>query len=426
MVFASTAFVKSPNSGAALVLIVFALDTIFVGLPSVNLGLNVYASDIVFALLFSAGILRYVEGYTKVTRTRLAVIVMVTLYILAFARGASAFGIKQAGQGSRLLFYFDAGTFYFSSFMFLRRQQERMVRLWFYTTWVLIGVSVFRWVATIIGLGIASTWERMETSPMRVLNSAQAMFLCIAFYFSCITISGHKAKLQEKVLVYLLPPILILLQHRTVWIVLIVGLMWIFSKQTRALRRSLATALVVLAIAVPLIFFAFDPSYMIAMLVNSATDPSTFLWRVEGWSQLLGDANLTMVDYIIGQPAGYDQSRIIGKTLVEADPHNFYVQTFLSQGIVGLIVLLWLYCSQTTRFWKLRKKKSRFPRYLPKYMLGVFLISQMVFFVAYPPNYDQSLILGMAVGMGASRLGARKRVNVGTAAELTSPGEALA
>lgn len=426
-VLISSAFVKSPNSGAGLVLVTFAMETIFVVFPPLPLGLNVFPPDIVFVLLFSAAILRYLLGEVRLTRRRAVVIVMALLFMVALARGVSAFGLKEAGVQSRKLFYFYAGVLYFSSFNFTRQQQRKIIETWFHVAWLVVAIVIFRWFATGMGLEIAASWEDPSgASIMRVVNAGNAMFLCVALFFAISLISIRRSTLGQRALACVLPPMLILLQHRTVWVVLLFGLMWLFSRQTRVLRKVLVAVLVALVIVVPLIFFVFDSSYVMGVLVKSATDPSTLIWRVSGWRQLLADRKASPIDYVIGQPAGTDESRVINNTLVDANPHNFYVQTFLCQGVLGLVLLLWLYISQIRQFRKARSTATSRRAYLPLRTWALFLYAQMLFFMTYPPNYDQVLIVGIAVGISSSVFCIRTRKRVRTNLTTLSVNEGLA
>jgi O-antigen ligase len=202
--------------------------------------------------------------------------------------------------------------------------------------------------------------------------------------------------------------------------------MWLFSKQTWQLRRILIAAVGLLILAIPLIFFVFDSSFVAETMMASATDPSTLIWRIAGWRQLLMDRKATPVDYLIGQPAGTDQSRVIGTTVVDANPHNFYVQTFLCEGIAGILVLLWLYVARIRKFRKSPKRVFLQRTYFPERMWAMFLCAQMLFFLAYSPSYDQTLVLGMAVGIGSTQLCVRSRMRTRLRAPMPSAVEGLA
>jgi hypothetical protein len=422
----SYAFVKSPNSGAALLLVLFTVGILWVDYPPLPFGLNVFPPDIVFSLLFSAGILRYLLGKTRLTRQRALVLAMTLLFLLALARGILTFGIKQAGVPSRSLFYVYAGAIYFSSFNFRRWQQRKIIQYWLNAAWAVAIIVILRWIATGMGMEIVESWKEAEASSMRVINAGQTMFLCVALFFALILVSRQRATSGQHALVYVLLPMVILLQHRTVWVVFLFGMMWLFSKQTQALRKVLIAVLGVLLIAIPLILTFFDTAYVTEALLRSATDPTTLIWRVAGWRQLIVDRKASPIDYIIGQPAGADESRVINNSRVEANPHDFYVQTFLSEGTLGLGLLLWLYISQIRLFRKGRRSVAPRREYMPYRMWGLFLIAHMLYFITYSQNYDQSLILGMAVGISSSTLAVRSRSRVSAKVARHSTSEGFA
>jgi O-antigen ligase len=82
------------------------------------------------------------------------------------------------------------------------------------------------------------------------------------------------------------------------------------------------------------------------------------------------------------------------------DPHNFYVQTLLRGGAVGLALLLMTYVGTLARLLRPKDEPGRLT--LPPRLVFVMLVTQMAFILAYHMPYEQAVWLGLAVGMAAS------------------------
>ena len=169
------------------------------------------------------------------------------------------------------------------------------------------------------------------------------MFLCVAFFFSLLLKASDKGSAWERKLCYLLGPVLLLLQHRTVWVVTLLGLLWLFRGQTRLLRRFVIAGAALTVLGGILLATAFRDDFVMESLQDSATNPDTFIWRVGGWYQLIFLRNANLFHFLLGDPFGTGFSRVIGGFRVDVNPHNFYVGIYLRFGLLGLLVLIWLF-----------------------------------------------------------------------------------
>jgi len=388
-------FVDSPVRGAGLMLAAWVAETVAVEFPPIPLGLSVYPQDFVFGLLFAAGILRYLLRRARLTPSRVLILGLMALLLLSLARGISIYGVKIAGVEVRGLFWFYCGCFYFSSFSFGRLTTARLVRQWHLAACALLAIAVFRWIATGVHLPIAESWSDPAQPAMRVLNSNGALFLCVAFFFSIFLHLSHAGAAWQRKLYLLLGPAILLLQHRTVWIVTLAGLAILFREHTRALRMAALTIAAMLAVGTVLLFSAFGADFVVASLQSSATSSDTLVWRVAGWSQLLFDRTTGFAGYLIGDPFGAGFARLLGRNRVEVSPHNFYVETFLRLGILGVILVIWLYGSQLRACRTLAAHAST--RFSAR-VFQVFLLVHLIYFMTYNLGYEQSLVLGLIVG----------------------------
>ncbi len=401
LILGSIVFLSSPRRAAVIVLIIYVADTIWVGLPPVQIGLHIYAQDVLFALLLCAAMLRYMLGMARIERSRLAALTLLALVLLSTVRGIAAYGAAQAGVECRGFFWLFAGIVYFSSFGYSRKRIAGMIRLWQKGAYALIMIAVFRWIATGFHLPIAATWSDPYQPPMRVLDASAAMFLCVAFFFSLAMKASHTGDRWQQNLYYVIGPALILLQHRTIWVVTALGIMWMFRRNAMLLRRSLFAAGAAICAAAVFIASTFGLHFMIESLQQSATTDNTLIWRIAGWYQLVFLRTADTSHLLFGDAFGTGFARMIGNSDVVVGPHNFYVETYLRLGIVGLCLLVWFFVQELRTCNRLAALSIPAKACLNPRLWGLVIVSQMVYSITYNPGYEQSVIIGMIVGLNA-------------------------
>jgi hypothetical protein len=388
-----------PISGIILVVAVFLYQVLIVTVPPIPLGVLIYPADIVSVLLFVVGILRCTVGKRKLKGMQWIPIALLVLFLISLTRGLGAFGLKEAGNESREWFYFLSGVLYFSTFKLNLRLLKRLITIWMVASVILVGIAVFRWLATVAGLSIVAQWQVQGASSIRVLNAEEALFLAVAFFASIfMSVSRTGPHWQRKVF-YLLGPIILLLQHRTVWGVMIIGSLWLGLQDSRFRKRAIGAiaGIAIIGIVLTVFLFGHQSDIATASLQNSATDDSSFLWRVAGWYELLfNNPALNMLNGIIGQPFGTGFRRVLAGALVEVAPHNWYVQTFLQLGIIGLFLEIGMFMSGIRRL-------NHMPVQLQKYIYpdarfwSLILLLQLVYFFTYSASFVQSILTGIAI-----------------------------
>ena len=396
-------FLRSPQRGAVFLLAVYVADTLWVGLPSIPLGIHIYAQDLLFVFLLAAAGLRYLLGLSRLTPSRMAVLILLALVLSSIVRGIATYGATQAGVESRGFFWLFVGMTYFSSFEYDEKRLAGIIRLWQIAACALIAIAIFRWIATGLHMGIAASWTEPDAPAMRVLDAAEAMFLCIAFFFSMTLKASHNGSKWQQNLYYLIGPALILLQHRTVWAVSALGMFWMLRRHARLLRKSLSAIAVTLSVGVALVTATFGVDLVTDSLMGSATSSTSFIWRVAGWYQLVFLRTADMAHLFLGDPFGTGFERVIANVKVDVTPHSFYVETYLRLGILGLAILLWFFGSQFRACRRLALRTSASDAYINPRIWGLFILFQLAFSITYNPGYEQSMIIGMIVGLNALR-----------------------
>jgi hypothetical protein len=390
---------SKPLGAAFLIVVTYVLEVLLISFPPVNVGLLIYPQDIVFTLLFVAALLRYVFGMTKAHGTKRIVLLLVVLFSISLLRGFATYGLKQAGVGARTSFYFLSGVAYFSSFGFTPGMRKKLTTLWLAACAILVGIAVFRWIATLVGLSIVSQWQNPANPDIRVLNASQAMFLAIGFFASLSLDLGHLGPPWQRKLFYVLGPVLLLLQHRTVWVVLVVGLLWLGLQDARFRKKVIGAiaAMAIVGILLAALVFGNKSDILVASLEESASNDTTFLWRVVGWRQLLfNNPARNHLNDTIGQPFGTGYERVVGNDEVDFSPHNYYVEAFLRFGIIGLFLLVRLYVKSIRGLKRVPANLRRFA-YPDSRFWALVLLLQLTYFLAYGVNYEQSILTGMAI-----------------------------
>jgi O-antigen ligase len=264
---------------------------------------------------------------------------------------------------------------------------------------VLVGIAVLRWMAVLAGLGIVAQWAEVLGPGYRVLHANSANMIALAFFASMFLNIDNAGPLWQRKAFYLLGPVLLLLQHRTVWVVVLIGFLWLGLQEPR-FRKQAITAIVALAILgafTVFVLFGKQSEVAVASLQDSASSDDTFLWRVAGWYQLLfANPARNVLNDLIGQPFGTGFDRVIAGVHIDTAPHSYYVEMLLRVGVIGTCFLLRMYVLGMRRMKRLRGRLSRYA-YPDSRFWAMVLLLQLVFFFTYTLSYEQSILTGVAL-----------------------------
>jgi len=382
-----------------LVLGIFILDVLFWGgLPVVPLGnFQVSLLDILSALLIILGVSRLLFG-TGEKRKAFPLLIWGVLLVISLLRGIDLFGVEKAVNFFRPYLYFFAPLFAIVTIQSYERLFPRFVYLWGWVAWILIGVAVWRWGLVATGLLQNANWIAPGGMMSRVLNAAQAYFLLQSVVFAFVFQKHKKILPKQNLVPYIILPTIIFLQHRTVWVILAFILFALFLLQ-RQLRPMFSVLAIGSALVSSIILMFISDTPLLAFLTGSMQNMHNFEWRTAGWLALLSPERFqNLIDYFIGQPfgTGYERYLFGASYVTEYSPHNFYIQTFLNIGGIGLFVMLYVY-GKTVLSLSLQIQDKQ------KLAMGLLLISQLLFFITYSPNYEQGIILSFAILLSDSK-----------------------
>lgn len=405
----------SPVVGAVAFGAVVVLSGLFPeATPQLTVGpISLYPEDLVFGLLFAAACLRLATF--RWSRLHWMALGFTAMCLLSFVRGVGPFGIERAAVEFRQYFYFLAGILYFIGHRYDPQTLKRILSVLTVAGVSLVGIAVIRWLALFLGFDTGPI-GLPATGDLRVLWAPHAMYLVDLFLVLLVcrlfsraeTVSG-----PTHLLVFVLPLVVLLLQHRSTWVSLIAGLGYLTFRAPEVRGRLLRSLIRLVGVGALVGFVLLSSQWDVietslnrAVLEALNTQESTFVWRIEGWVSLLSGSYLTsFAEYVFGKPFGSMYERVIRGIIVVVSPHNYYLQTFLRVGVVGLGFLLAYYGRMVSEVRRVRMKWSQ-PYHVG---LGSLLVSQLVYFLVYPATNHHAMILGIA---GSLLLSSRDQASV--------------
>lgn len=318
------------------------------------------------------------------------VIVMGVLLFVSWLRGTLSFGLEMSTNSFRTYFYFFAVLFYTINIRFSETISTKIFTCVKTAILITIIIALVRWGLVALGEVSNYDWIAPDGKMVRVLNSS-ATFLLLQFLFiNLFTRKTNEKKIQNFLMSAAILGMIFLLQQRTVWVALV------FCSIIFILLNSKVKNIVILFILLITVitsYFLTINNFSIEDLTGTSLDLRNLNWRIEGWQALLTPERFNSpLEFIIGQPFGSGYERYILDSSFETtvSPHNFYIQTFLNIGAVGLLTLLLLY--GITLYKLLRNQISKMNQ-----LFIVLLSSQLVFFLSYSPSFEQGIIVGMAL-----------------------------
>ncbi|MFZ0257216.1 MAG: O-antigen ligase family protein [Gammaproteobacteria bacterium] len=371
------------------------INTWFIQEPHIDVGLHIYLSDLLFVGLFFLGVFRVflVSGVLSVPLTwYLFGILIFTSLILGITQNGAA-----AGVDFREFFYLFAGTLYFLSFTYREPDIRHITNIWIAASAVLVGIVLLRWTAKLLGLGIAV--ELAGAVPFRVIDSGHTLVVAMGLVM-LIHRTAYGSQGVSRWLTALLAVVIIGLQHRSVWIATVSAVLSLLlmhgSSRGRLLGNFAVMALIGAVSLLPLLLFGMLDPFLgsVADSAERATDLSTdtFGWRVEGWRALLSSwGDWDLLSKLIGEPfgSGWDSGR-------DVSPHNYYIETLLRTGLLGLTAFLAVFGRTLVRLYR-GTARDMDSVYAP--LLFAMMLSQLVYYVAYGIEPEHSVILGIAVSL---------------------------
>lgn len=391
----------------ALLLIGFCLESVFVKQPYVQLGLQIYPTDVISLFVLLSVLGGFFQRPLPVHESPFLLwLAFGATIILSFVVGLGEYG-RYAGTEVRPFFYLWVAGLYGCAADFDEAELRRIGRWCVWTAYAFVGIAIYYWLAVEIGfVDRKALFGDEEGAVFRPVGSHAVFFVAtVALVQTMAWLRGTHARRSGWHAAILLGFVTIL-QHRSVWIAALAGLLCVLILERRHLPRRFPMLLGFVGLVSLLVAGAASFGYlddltdrMVKSAVSMTDSQGTFAARVDGWVRLLEswtDASNKVL--VFGFPFGRGYTRMYNGQLIEFAPHNFYIDLILRVGIVGAILFLIPTCIAIVQSFRARSA-SEF-EYLLMRGLAVGLAASLVYYVAYPSYY----ILGAATGIALAQL----------------------
>jgi len=401
---------RSSAFGLGAILAVFVIEIVVEGIPPVNVGVNIFAQDVVAVVLVAASVLRILANTRNISGLA-SIFWLMFGVLIAFSllRGFGPYGTNAVVE-SRPHWYYWSAALYFMTFRPTSANLRRLCLVWILVGGVLGLLVLFRWVSDALGL---SDYSAVGAGiPLRVVNAQTACFIA----FSAISALYLYIKRPKNWLILLsvgLFFIVVVLQHRSAWTATMAGLsvlLLLERKHLSGMTSLGAGAILVVSglIAVTLFSTQWGGSAVqgISNSFSSATDLSggTGYDRLVIWQTMTTRwAESGISTWLFGFPYGIDYVLYIldprGHLLdVTFSAHNFYVQLLYNTGAAGIAFASGAWVTTVGKlFVRVRQLGTRYQGQGYDSLLLVLVAASLVFFLTYQGSDFHGIILGTAI-----------------------------
>ena len=355
--------IRRADVAAALVLSSVLVQAFFVDrVPALVLpgGVQVYVTDVALSLVVGAAVLRLLR-HRRFDRYQRWLLLLSVLLLVSLIRGVPAFGIQVSVNDFRHYLFFAGVAIYFATFPPAIWLYDRIGRIWLAVSIPMMVLVGLRWLAVFAGINLGVPAEKAGAdAAIRVIDGPFTFFLAHAFVLTIpALLRGEQERWIRRISVPLLLFVL-LLNRRTVWLAIVIGVAVLVLRDRRLGRRALLfVTLGALMTAVAFVWLGglqegSDP------VVRSGSGNLT--WRVEGWSLLVDAWSRKATDWAVGQPVGSGFTREVEGSEVTAHPHNFYIEIMIRTGLAGLLALIALTAGLLRALWHTPSSRRRAAR----------------------------------------------------------------
>lgn len=388
-----------------LLLAGFCLEIFLTKQPYLQIGLQIYPNDVISIVALLATVVGFAYRPLPVYNSAFLLWLAFGVTIIAsFIVGLNTYG-RNAGAEVRPFFYLWVAGLYCTAADFNEADLRRIGRWCVWTAYALIGIAAYYWIAVETGFvdrkGLFDADD--ETYVFRPVGAHAALVLALVGLVQTMAWLRGSGTRFSGMHAALFLAFVVLIQHRSVWVATVVGLLAIFVLERRHLPRRFALLLaftlsLTLGLAVAGASGALDDlaRRLVESIRSMDDNVGTFSGRVDGWVRLLENWwQASTATQLFGFPFGHGYTRQYRGVVVEWAPHNYYIDLLLRVGIVG--AAFFLIPTAMAIAHGFRAKCTTEFEYLLTRGLGVALLAAMVYCIAYPSNYLLSAATGVAL-----------------------------
>jgi O-Antigen ligase len=391
--------IRRAELGATLVFLSAFIQAAFLyeDVPSATLGgMRIGVTDLVAVIVLAAGVARCLR-LRHLSRHQHWLIMLGSLLLVSLLLGIAEYGQSSVSDARQYLFFIGAAL-YMATFRPAADLYDRIGRIWLMVAVLMVLLACVRWLHVFAGidLGVPAEINGVDTA-IRVLDGPYAFFLTGALL---LTVPAWLRRGQARWVRWLgavLLVVVIVLDRRTVWLALLVGMAVLLLRGRRLTAR--AVALVVAASVLIVLAFAGDMLAREQSAPGTVSSTGSVAWRVEGWSDLVDSWSESPVNWLLGEPFGSGFARTIEGSNTSVHPHNFFIETMIRAGLGGLIALLALTVGLLRRLWRVRVGGAAL---FDPGVLAPLLAMQVIWYVTWVPGLEQGIVTGIAIAVAAT------------------------
>ena len=396
------------GAGLGVIAFMYAVEAVAMEVGGFQLGLTIYYTDLVLVFIGVITLLRFMNA-SDTPRWHWAWGLYVLAFVVSLVTGFIAIGAS-AGVGARLYFYSIAAGSYAMSFPINAARVRLMLNTCLWLTFLFMACCIYRWIVyyTPINdlLPRGGVWN--EDGAIRVIRSYETVVMAQVFVVGLFFAVLGRGAMVARFVAPVTLGFVIALQHRSVWLSLMVGVMTaLFVARSRT--GSKAGQIVMLAAIVgltslPLVFSSAlsGVTDQVASSADRAVDgDGTVGERFDNWQGMIqlwaagGPRAL-----VFGQGFGADATRYVhdnvhgGEHKINYYAHNHYVQTLFSLGLLGVFAFVAVSWYAARGLYRRCASEEGDPT---AEALLTLLLMQLAYYVPYGTDYWQSVILGVCI-----------------------------
>lgn len=379
---------------------------------SIDYGIWLYPEDLFFAMLLLACLGRFSLFVSpRVVPGAWWTIGAVQLLLLIW--GYRTFG-SRAGVDYRIHFYLWVSVCYFCSAEWTDTMVRRVLDGWIVCALALCLLTFYRWIFSALDPAYAQEIMGLDTTGVRfrVVSASAALVIAIGFLILTFRMLSGGLPLRQRILMPVFLLTVVVLQHRSVWVSLLIGvvcLLWMAQKKQSRFRSVIGIGMLILPVAVFLAVPGGDNSVVTSIKTAAgsavSTKEGTMVARMENWQELLANwsTSYNPVTYLVGLPygGGYNPMESEdGENMIDMVPHNHFVHILYRGGLVALYATVALFYQLLAAAIKLAKSGTKPAAPCLVAIFGAFF----AYFIPYWATYGSGILIGIAM----SYLGIRK------------------
>ncbi len=397
------------GAGLAVIAGMYAVEVLWMNPGGLQLGITLYYTDCALVFVGTIALLRLLTAHDT-PRWHWAWSLYTLAFLVSAVTGVISFG-SGAGVQSRVYFYSVMAGSYSMSFPATPRRVALVLNVFVAMATMMLCTCAYRWVVyyTPISELLPPGGSYNIDGPIRVILSQQTLVLGQVLVAGLFFAALSRGALTARFMAPLLLAGVLTLQHRSVWLSVLTGVMagMLVARSRRGskLGQVLMLAGIVVVTALPMAFSdkLSGLTSQVAGSANRAVDGSGSVGeRFDNWQGLLklwaggGPRSL-----LIGQSFGSDATRYVqdsvrgGEHKIDYAAHNHYVQTLFNMGIVGLVGFVAIAGYTLIGLYRLCANANGGDPTAE--LLLVLLVMQFCYYVPYGTDYLQSVLLGVSI-----------------------------